>query len=462
MRPRLFGFSAAILISGCSSQSENTGSSVQALQNATLDSTHTYAVGVVNAQMNTLCSGTLIGPNLVLTARHCVSASPGIIDCTTVTFGADSPANQLWVSTCDDVLTAACKTWFLGKKITVPSNSAFCGQDIALIELTSNVPQGVAQPVAVELQAIADETNIGNAFTAIGYGKGSFGSTGGASGLRRILQNIGIGCIPGHPNPAYDCSLISGWPYPPEELLGGGGICPGDSGSSAFGQVTFTANAPRAIGIVSRAAKDSSDNCISSIYTRTDSHAALIRTAVQSAATAGGYPVPAWALVTDAGVPPADASAEAGVADAANESSAPPVDAAPKSDASVDPETGSPADAGSPDILVADADVDSSADATPPENDASGEMQPDASTDSRDAAASTRDALPPGLQRPPETSGEGSMPVEQVEANPLHHSSGCGVAVSSPPGPRWLVAIGLVAAAGLRRRKERTAATSRP
>ena len=54
-------------------ESEPLGTSRSAVQGGKPATTQTFAVGVYGRG---LCSGTLIAPNLVITARHCVEVQP--------------------------------------------------------------------------------------------------------------------------------------------------------------------------------------------------------------------------------------------------------------------------------------------------------------------------------------------------------------------------------------------------
>src|SRR5580693_1615095 len=69
---------AVILVPGCSSSTETASLARQgeAIQGGSVDQSHNYAVGVCvgngPGQCQLICSGALIAPNLVMTARHCV------------------------------------------------------------------------------------------------------------------------------------------------------------------------------------------------------------------------------------------------------------------------------------------------------------------------------------------------------------------------------------------------------
>ncbi|HEY2515932.1 MAG TPA: trypsin-like serine protease, partial [Polyangiaceae bacterium] len=86
---------AAALVGACTAGggAERTGAAQSAIQGGTDDPSHAFAVGVCGGgspgDCSLVCSGTLLAPNLVVTARHCVeAASPPPIDCATSQFGA--------------------------------------------------------------------------------------------------------------------------------------------------------------------------------------------------------------------------------------------------------------------------------------------------------------------------------------------------------------------------------------
>jgi hypothetical protein len=279
------------------------------------DTTHNFAVGVVQHSrggMVAFCSGVMLAPNLVATARHCVSRlASSQIDCATSAFAATLPATDIFV-VADPTISQA-TTPYTVSNIIVPSASGVCGNDIALLILSQTVqlPQYATPTINPPM---TDHRTYMPFVTAIGYGIDTPTDTNGTSaGVRRIKGNIRIDCIPNDKSQIVaDCfsDPNAAQFLAANEFEGGSGTCEGDSGSGAYDQGNFDNGKWVAFGVLSRGgASVDGGSCLGSIYSRFDAWAQFLIDGANQAAVAGGYGPPSWAAPSPAQPPLADAGA---------------------------------------------------------------------------------------------------------------------------------------------------------
>jgi hypothetical protein len=256
------------------------------------DTTHSFAVGIVvemSQNQVAFCSGALLGPNLVATARHCAAAiSSTQIDCSTATFMADFPTQNILVT--NDPVISMSGTFLPVVKIVTPTPTAVCGNDLALLILGASVdlPQYVTPIISPPM---TDHSMYSTNVTAIGYGISSpTDTTGVTAGTRRILENIPVSCIPN--DPMFDCYPKYLGVIAATEFQVTDGTCEGDSGSSAYEQNSFNQGVWESFGLLSRGLPGT---CQSAVYTRFDAYSQLLIDAANQAALMGGYPAPTWA-----------------------------------------------------------------------------------------------------------------------------------------------------------------------
>jgi MYXO-CTERM domain-containing protein len=327
MRLARLGAGAALsfvcVVVGCSQSPSHsstdlgrTGVTEQGIQGGTADgSAHPYAVGVCldgsPGNCGGFCSGALILPNVVVTARHCVDNTSKIIDCSkNPQFGA---RHQSIAITTSDNMKQGTVGWHDVKAVAVPPDDHVCGNDVALLILDTLVPAAAATPITPVVQYPMTDYNRWPArrVTAIGYG--NTGPTGFSAGTRRIRTGIHLECIPGDdfiPCPA-DFNV--------NEFFSGDGTCEGDSGSSAFDDKSVLANKPVSFGVLSRGGDNAGDAgqaatlCKGGLYTRLDKFRDLVIQAADSASanwTLYPKPVPDWTVYV---APPPDAGVDAAV-----------------------------------------------------------------------------------------------------------------------------------------------------
>lgn len=223
------------------------------------------------------CSGTLISPNVVLTAQHCIApleneAQNGGINCNVTRFGTAYGATGVYIST-QEQLTQRPRDYVQASRIIVPGRGQLvCGNDVALVVLSSPIQRREAMP---RLPRIDEELRSGETYHAIGYG--ATDGRGSGSGQRRRVDNMAVQCV------GRDCPLFSATP---SEWIGQTGVCQGDSGGPAIDE------AGRVVGVASRGGP----NCTHPVYAGVYPWADWIMDEAIRAADDAGIDRPDWAM----------------------------------------------------------------------------------------------------------------------------------------------------------------------
>jgi hypothetical protein len=227
-----------------------------------------------DAQGTALCTGALVAPDLVLTARHCVSyLRSEAVHCPSSAAqitGDRAPASIL-VLRGDDARTA--EPIAKGAEILAPQGKVLCANDIALLRLDRPIhdltPLRVARSAPV----------VGHTITAVGFG---LTVSGGMAGAKRFRTGVPILKV--------DAA----------EFLVGEATCNGDSGGPALDESTG-----EIVGVVSRGPQPCEGAHAGNVYTRAERVAEAI--AAHSAPTTPSAPAPSPAP-SDAGAtePPGD------------------------------------------------------------------------------------------------------------------------------------------------------------
>ncbi len=234
------------------------------------------ALKIPSGLSHDLCSGALIAPNVVLTARHCV------IESVTTRVACDEsgnskngkhvqfnkPASDIEIFTGASVNRSKTPA-AIGRELVTPTSDYLCNSDIAMVVLDRDIAD--VEPMAIRLGA---SVQPGEKIRSVGYGSNDAKLPLGTRLRKDGVEVLAIGSTVSKSKTALG----------PHEFEVGRSICEGDSGGPAISEDTGAV-----VGVVSRGGRCELD--YGNVYIATAGWEKLFE---QAFAIAGGAPIVEW------------------------------------------------------------------------------------------------------------------------------------------------------------------------
>lgn len=304
---------ALLLVCACSdADPRGQDSSARLSSKAPLSQTHQRIVSGAPAPLETAvfflevttpsgvatCSATLVTPDILLTAAHCISAHFGPVDCSETRLSEPLSVDHFRVSNEPDLTGAPTPSWTfpdIEQVRIVHEGELLCGHDVALLKLAAPLAGDVATPLDVPQEPLAAGETTSVIYRAIGYG--SVHPSGTGEKVRRESELLAVQCASPDACAALILEGAAGAPNLPAPLIAAGewlgqsAGCPGDSGGPAL---IDTDHGPATIGVLSRGHAD----CSLNIYSLPQSFAfrEAVRDMMHIDGTGPSYQIPSWAV----------------------------------------------------------------------------------------------------------------------------------------------------------------------
>jgi hypothetical protein len=150
-----------------------------------------------NLQLNTACTGALIAPNLVLTARHCVARVTEGRTCNDKHFKSNSDPQNIFVYQSENETPQIDLNGDNGNKISARmiltpdfEDNGFCGRDIAAIVLSEKIGADFIKP----LKIYPEPAKNNEAVQLVGFGADTEKSIAERTSSWGIIQCRNISC----------------------------------------------------------------------------------------------------------------------------------------------------------------------------------------------------------------------------------------------------------------------------